>query len=105
MKISKITDNNYTFYQEGDDYNLLLGAIKKGEDTTTELLFEEVENINKLSVSSTCGCTSTDRKVIDDHTISVKIKYKDCDATFSKVLNCNDNGKAFKIRVKGTCKN
>jgi len=104
MKISKITDNNYTFYQEGDDYALLLGAIKKGEDTTTELLFEDIENVNKLSVGSTCQCTVADKKVIDDHTVSIKVKYKDCDATFSKVLVGNNNGKQFKIRIKGTCK-
>ncbi len=105
MKITKLTENNYQFYQDGNDYVLALGAIKKGENTETELLFEGIDDIRKLSINSTCGCTSTDRKVIDEHTVSVKVKYKECDASFSKVLACNDNGNPFKIRVKGTCKN
>lgn len=103
MKVSKTTEK-YTFYQDGDDYILNLGEIKKGEDTTTELLFEEVENVNKLFINSTCGCASADRKEIDKNTLSVMIKYKNCDPTFTKVLSCLNNKKAFKIRVKGSCK-
>jgi len=63
----KITDNKYTFYQNGEDYILNLGSIVRGEDTTTELLFENVEDVDKLVINSTCGCTSADRNKIDNN--------------------------------------
>ncbi len=105
MRVIKKTNNKYLFYQDGNDYILNLGAIKKGEDTSTELLFEDVEDLKKLSVSATCACTVADRNEIDAHTLSVKIKYKNCDSTFSKVLNCVNNKEKFLIRIKGTCTN
>ena len=103
MKVKKTTEK-YLFYQDGSDYILNLGEIKKGEDTTTELLFEEVEDVKRLAINSTCGCTSADRKEIDKNTLSVKIKYKNCDPTFTKVLSCSNNKEVFKIRVKGVCR-
>jgi len=104
MKVSKITEK-YLFYKDGNDYILNLGDIKKGDDTTTELLFEEVEDVKRLAINSTCGCTTADRNEIDSGTLSVKIKYNNCDPTFSKVLTCSNNKEAFKIKVKGSCKN
>lgn len=103
MRVKKVTDNKYLFYQDGIDYILNLGSIKNGEDTTTEILFEDIEDSKKLIVNSTCGCTSTDRKEIDKNTLSIKIQYKNCDTTFSKILSCYNNSETFKIKIKGTC--
>jgi hypothetical protein len=100
MQVRKITDNTYTFYQEGDNYVLNLGTIRAGEDTTTELLFE---NVAKLVVNNTCGCTITEENKIDKHTVSVKVKYRNCDSTFSKVLACSNSNKEFTIKIKGIC--
>ena len=104
MKITKITDK-YTFYQEGNDYILALGEIKKGDDTTTQLLFEEVEDVKFLTINSTCGCSTVERKEIDKNILSIKVKYKNCDPTFSKVINCIKKKKPYKIKIKGICKN
>ena len=104
MKVKKITENKYTFYQNGNDYILNLGSILRGEDTTTELLFEEVENVDKLVVNTTCGCTTTERNKVDKNTLSIKVKYSNCDSTFTKVLVCSDNGKDFKIKITGSCR-
>lgn len=104
MQVKKITDNKYTFYQNGEDYILNLGSISRGEDTTTELLFEKVEDVDKLVINSTCGCTTTEKNKIDKNTISIKVKYSNCDSTFSKVLVCSNNGSSFKIIIKGLCR-
>lgn len=104
MKVTKVTDNNYTLYQNGDDYILNLGTIRRGDDTTTELLFEDVEDIKKLAINSTCGCTSVDRNEINKNTLSVKVKYKDCDSAFTKVMSCSNNNRPFLIKVTGLCR-
>lgn len=99
MQIKKTTDK-YLFYKDGSDYILDLGSIKKGEDTTTELLFEDVK---ELIVNSTCGCTVAERTELGNAKVSYKIRYKNCDASFSKVLNCYNNKENFKIKIKGRC--
>lgn len=106
MKITKITGNNYTFYQEGNDYVLSLGSIKRGEDTTTEILFEEVESSENTKLSPKCGCTLVDKNIINDTSFSAKIKYTGNDSTFSKIIVINENTPLqFKIKIKGTTKN
>ncbi len=99
MQITKKTEK-YNFYQEGKDYILNLGSIKRGEDTTTVLHFQ---NTNGLTVNSTCGCTVADKKQLEDGSIEYSIKYKNCDSSFSKILNCYNNKENFKIKIKGTC--
>lgn len=102
MKITKTT-TKYEFYKEGNDYILNLGEIKRGEDTTTELLFEEVE-ASKLQVNRTCGCTTTDRTEVNTTTVKISVKYTQCDTSFSKILNCYNNKENFKIKIKGKCR-
>lgn len=99
MQITKTTDR-YLFYKDGSDYILDLGSIKKGEDTTTVLLFEDVKG---LQINPTCGCTIADRTELSDTKVSYKIKYTNCDSSFSKVLNCYNNKENFKIKIKGRC--
>ncbi len=104
MKITKITNNSYNFYKEGSDYILNLGAITQGEDTSTELLFEEVENVGGTTISPKCGCTTTDRKAISSSSFSITLKYNNCDASFTKVVAINEvKSSAFKIKIIGTC--
>lgn len=99
MKIEKLTDK-YEFLQDGEDYILNLGKIVKGEDTSTDLLFSDT---NKLVLNSTCGCTVLNKIDLGDNKVKYKIKYNNCDSSFSKVLNCSNGGKSFKIRIKGQC--
>ena len=103
MKITKLTDK-YTFYQDGNDYILTLGEIKKGDDTTTELFFEVVEDVTKLMVKKTCGCTTLGREEINKNTLKVSIKYTNCDYPISKTVICQNNKETFKILIKGTCR-
>lgn len=104
MKITKITNNSYNFYKEGNDYILNLGAIIQGEDTSTELLFEEVENVGGTTVSPKCGCTTTDRKAISNSSFSILLKYNQCETPVNKVVVINETkSSAFKIKIIGTC--
>jgi hypothetical protein len=100
MTIEKITQN-YSFSKEGKDYILNLGEIKRGDDTTTVLHFKDVKG---LTVSATCGCTVADRTELEDGSVKYSVKYKNCDSSFSKVLNCQNNKENFKIKIKGTCR-
>ena len=103
MKVKKTTEK-YLFYQDGNDYILNLGGIKKGEDTTTELLFEEVESSKNTKLSPKCGCTLVDKNIVSDSSFSAKIKYNGNDPTpFTKIIVV-DEGKpsSFKIKIKGT---
>lgn len=99
MKITKLTDK-YDFYQEDNYYVLNLGKIKKGENTTTTLLFEDVNN---LKVTATCGCTATNRKELGDNKVEYTVSYNSCDSSFSKTLNCSNNEDKFLIKIKGQC--
>lgn len=103
MKVRKTTEK-YLFYQDGNDYILNLGGIKKGEDTTTELLFEEVENVKNLSVKKTCGCTTLGREEVDKNTLKILIKYTHCENPISKTVVCQNNKESFKIKIKGSCR-
>lgn len=104
MKVRKTTEK-YLFYQDGNDYILNLGGIKKGEDTTTELLFEEVEDVKRASVVAKCGCTLVEKNILNENSFSIKVRYTHCENTFTKIVVINE-GKpnAFKIRIKGSCK-
>lgn len=105
MKVTKTTENKYLFYQDGNNYILNLGEIKKGDDTTTELLFEDVDNPEKVTVRAVCGCTTTNKKIISSTSFSLNIKYTRCENPIDKTIVINEgkpNG--LKIRIKGSCK-
>ena len=77
-----------------------MGAITQGEDTSTELLFQEVENVGGTTISPKCGCTTTDRKAISSSSFSITLKYNNCDASFTKVVAINEvKSSAFKIKI------
>ena len=104
MEIKKISEK-YNFYKEQDNYVLDLGNIKRNENTTTELLISGIEDSNLLEVKATCGCTSTEKLVIDKNTQTVKITYTQCDPTISKVMEIRyKNTKIGIIKIKGLCK-
>lgn len=104
MKVSKTTEK-YILYQEGINYILNIGEIKKEDDTTTELLFEEVANPEKTSIRAMCGCTTTNKKVIDSSSFTLNVKYTRCENVIDKTIVINE-GKTdtLKIKIKGTCR-
>lgn len=104
MEIKKISEK-YDFYQEGANYVLNLGGIKNGEDTTTELNVSGLEDTKLFQIRSTCGCTVVTPVVKEDMSISVKVKYNNCDSSFTKVLEVlYNNVKVGIIKIKGTCR-
>jgi len=104
MEIKKISEK-YNFYQEGANYVLDLGGIKNGEDTTTELNVSGFENPNLLTFHPVCGCTSSSKTVLEDLSVSIKLKYNNCDPSFAKVVEIKyDNKKVGIIKIKGTCR-
>lgn len=103
MEIQKVTEK-YSFYKEGADYILDLGLIKRAENRTTELLISGVEDSNLLTIHPSCGCTASEKTVIDINNLSVKLNYKDCDPTFSKTVVIKyKNVKIGLIKLKGKC--
>ena len=103
MEIKKISDK-YQFYQEGADYVLEIANKKAGEDTTTELIISGVEDSNLLTLHPSCGCTLAERILLPDGKVSAKIRYNDCDRTFTKIVIVKyKNVKLTTIKVKGTC--
>jgi hypothetical protein len=89
MKLIKL-DDRYTFTEEGDNnYTLELGNIKQYEDTTVTFRVEEVDASN-FYLKATCGCTVADIKIIDPTTLILAVRYKDCDASFAKVLEIRE---------------
>lgn len=104
MQINKLSEK-YDFHQDGANYILNLGEIKKGEDTTTELIISGVEDPTLAFVKSTCGCTVVTPVIYPDKTVSVKVKYKECDSSFTKVLEVGyNNVKTGIIKITGKCK-
>lgn len=104
MEITKTT-KKYSFYKEGADYILDLGNIKRAEDRTTELLFTGVEDSNFLTLHPSCTCTATtERTIIDQNSLSIKLNYKNCDPTFAKtvVIKYKDV-KIGLIKLRGRC--
>lgn len=104
MEIQKTTVK-YNFYKLDDkDYVLELGAIKRGENTKTDLLITGIEDSSLLEIAKTCGCTSTDKTIVDKNTQKVSITYNQCDPSFSKVMLIKyRNVEIGKIKIKGQC--
>jgi len=103
MEITKTTEK-YNFYKEGADYVLDLGTIKRAEERTTELLISGVEVSNKITLHPKCGCTSSNKNIIDQNSLSVKVNYKDCDPSFAKIVEVKyNNVKVGLIKIKGKC--
>lgn len=103
MEIQKITED-FNFYKEGVDYILELGNITREKKREVALLITEIENSEKLSINSTCGCSTVGKIIVDKHTQSVKISYNECDSSFAKTLVMKyNNVRIGVIKIKGKC--
>ncbi len=103
MNIEKLTEK-YTLAKEGTTWFLYLGSIKKGEDTTTKLLFTDVDS-STFNLKPTCGCLAKEQKIIDDKTVEVSVSYNQCDNPFKKTFQIKNNGKITELKLQGTCRN
>lgn len=104
MDIKKLTPEDYLFYKEQDIYVLNLSKVKSGDKKSTFKL-TGVEAL-KIDVEGTCGCTATEKKVINEKEIDFTINYTSCNETFSKVVLIKENSKLIAtIKVTGECQN
>ncbi len=104
MEITKTTEK-YNFYKEGENYILDLGNIKRTENRETGLLFTGIEDSKAITLKPGCQCTeTTDKIIIDENTLSVKLTYNDCDATIAKTVSIKyNNVNIGLIKIKGKC--
>lgn len=72
MIVKKLTDK-YNFREENGKYFLSFGTISKAEDTSTKLRIENIDS-NNLEIKVTCGCTETNKTIIDNSTVESIIK-------------------------------
>lgn len=103
MEVNKISEK-YQFYKDGASYVLDFGEVKRAEDKSVYILIKDIEEANRLTLSGTCGCTTTEKTIVDKTSTSFKITYSDCDRGFKKaVIVKYDNIQLTTIILKGRC--
>lgn len=103
MRIEKTTEK-YDLIQEGASYVIDFGETKRAEDKSVYIIVKDVEDAKRLTLSGTCGCTTTERTVVDKTSASFKITYSDCDKEFKKIAIVKyDNIQLTTILLKGRC--
>jgi hypothetical protein len=102
MEIEKISQDNFTLQQEGNIYVLYMGNItnKTPRPFTIKLT---VEDSSKVSIRSTCGCSTAEQTIVDSKTLTCKISYNNCDQVFSKTIVITNNGRNTNLKIKGAC--
>jgi Protein of unknown function (DUF1573) len=104
MVIKKISDK-YNLFEDGASYIVDFGDVKKAEEKTATIEITGIEEASLVTLKATCGCTTTDKTVIDKETVRFKLNYNNCDLNFNKVIVVNYNKKKVTtIILKGRCK-
>jgi hypothetical protein len=96
----KVLDNRVNYYKESDSVHVLaFGAINFDTKAITKI---KVEGVDTTTLSSTCGCSTSEAEGINTYTI----EYKNTNilSPFSKVfiLNYSENGKDKQAKIKIT---
>ncbi len=103
MEVKKISDK-FKFYQEGASYIVDFGAVKRFEDKSVTLEVTGVEESGLVGLTPTCGCTTSEKTLVDKNTVRFTLKYNECDNTFAKTNVLKYNGKRITtIIIKGQC--
>lgn len=103
MEVNK-TSEKYQFYKDGASYILDFGEVKRAEDKSAIVEITEVDEASLVNLQSTCGCSTTDKTVVDKNTVRFNINYNDCATEFNKVLVLQYNGQQLTtILIKGRC--
>lgn len=105
MEIKKVTDK-YSFSKAEDNtYVVGFGEVKKAEDKSVVVEITGVKEAGLVSLKVTCGCTTTDKMIIDPSTVRFKVSYNSCDINFTKtVIVLYNNKQVTKILLKGQCR-
>ena len=97
--ILKTTDKGYSVTQDNNQYFLNLGQIKKGEEQKVILRFSDV-NAKTFLLESTCGCTTTDKKIISPKEVEYKVIYNG-NTSLPKTLVILNNNKQTELKLNG----
>lgn len=103
MEIRKISEK-YNFYQDGAQYVIDFGNVKRAEDKSATIEITGVEEAGLLELGKTCGCTTIGKTLVNKTTAQFKLAYTDCSKEFNKVVVINyDKKKLTTINLKGKC--
>jgi len=97
--ILKTTDKGYSITQDNNQYFLNLGQIKKGEKQEAIIRFSDV-NAKTFLLESTCGCTTTDKKIISPKEVEYKVSYNG-NTSLPKTLVIVNNNKHIELKLNG----
>lgn len=104
MDIEKITENAFNLHKEDNHYVLAMGAITPQTTRLTRLKITGIDTAT-ASIVAKCGCTKTEEQKIDATTMIIGVKYKDCDRSFSKIVEIADKNQKTKLKIQGVCNN
>lgn len=104
MKIELIS-NNFTLQKEDNQYVVYLGVITPKTPRPFTIRISEVSDSSKVDVITTCGCTTSARKIIDKNNLEATLSYNNCDFKIAKTVEIINNGKKTILKIKGTCHN
>jgi|LakMenEpi03Aug12_release.lakeMendotaPanAssembly.Ray.scaffolds.fasta_scaffold1495470_2 hypothetical protein len=102
MEIEKITENGFNLHKEGDYYVLAMGAITRETPRETTLKITEIDTAT-ASIVAKCGCTKTSEQIVDATTMLIGVEYKECDRSFSKIVEIGDKTQKTKLKIQGVC--
>ena len=99
MKVEKLTEE-FTLTEEGNNYILDYGTIKRNVPVTTKFRFTETDNKN-FTVTRTCGCSIVENKKIDDTTYETAITYDAGNTTINKTIVITNGKERKELKLKG----
>ncbi|HSE99879.1 MAG TPA: hypothetical protein VLA48_03200 [Nitrososphaeraceae archaeon] len=99
MKIEKLTEE-FTLTEEGNNYILNYGTIKRNVPVTTKFRFTETDNKN-FTVTKTCGCSIVENKKIDDTTYETALTYDAGNVKISKTVVITNGKQRKELKLIG----
>jgi hypothetical protein len=103
MEIKKTSEDNFTLQKEGNEYVLYMGSITPKTPRPFTIEISDVLDSSKVSVQSTCGCSTAEKTIKDNNTLTAKISYNSCDSIFNKTIVISNNGRNTNLKIKGAC--
>lgn len=100
MKITKLTEQ-YTLKEQNGIYIVDFGIIKHNVPVTVKLRFENI-NTSNFTLKVTCGCTKTEKQVIDVTTVEQDITYNAASlGKVDKTLIVTNGNRRTEIKLTG----